>query len=201
LTTGLWDKKEQSLMKVEHTMCLAVPSKVISVNNGTALIDVFGARKEVSLKLLSETPKVGDFVLVHAGFAIQKVSADQVHAGEFMHESSLAINMIDFAQEQCHANGGASVESITVRLGAASGIKPESLEQSFNALKSDTIASSAKVVFELIPASGTCAACGKPFEFNEIPDLSALACPHCGSQKLIIIRGREMEIVSMELNS
>lgn len=182
-------------------MCLAVPSKVISINNGTALIDVFGARKEVSLKLLSQTPNIGDFVLVHAGFAIQKVSAEEVHAGEFMHESSLAINMIDFAQEQCQSNGGASVESITVRLGAASGIKPESLEQSFNALKSDTVASSAKVVFELIPVAGTCKTCGKPFELQEVPDLSAMACPHCGSQKLEIIQGREMEIVSMELNS
>lgn len=182
-------------------MCLAVPSKVISINNGTALIDVFGARKEVSLKLLSQTPNIGDFVLVHAGFAIQKVSAEEVHAGEFMHESSLAINMIDFAQEQCVSNGGASVESITVRLGAASGIKPESLEQSFNALKNDTIASGAKVIFELIPASGTCAACKKPFEMKEIPDLSTLACPHCGSPKLEFATGREMEIVSMELNS
>ena len=182
-------------------MCLAIPSKVISIDNETALIDVFGARKQVSLKLLAATPNIGDFVLVHAGFAIQKIAAEQVHAGEFMHESSLAINMIDFAQEQCQSNGGASVESITVRLGAASGIKQESLELSFNALKSDTVADSAKIIFELIPASGTCTACGKPFELKDIPDLSALACPHCGSQKLEIIQGREMEIVSMELNS
>lgn len=182
-------------------MCLAVPSKVISVNNGTALIDVFGARKEVSLKLLSQTPNVGDFVLVHAGFAIQKVSAEAVHAGEFMHESSLAINMIEVAQDQCRARSCASVESITVRLGAASGIKPESLELSFNALKSDTVAGPAKIIFELIPASGTCIACNKPFELQEVPDLSVLACPRCGSSQLEIIRGREMEIVSMELNS
>jgi hydrogenase nickel insertion protein HypA len=182
-------------------MCLAVPSKVISLNNGIALIDVFGARKEVSLKLLSQTPNVGDFVLVHAGFAIQKVSAEEVHAGEYMHESSLAINMIDFAQEQCLSNGGVSVESITVRLGAASGIKPESLVSSFNALKSDTVASMAKIIFELIPVSGTCTACKKAFELQEVPDLSVLACPHCNSKEIEIIQGREMEIVSMELNS
>lgn len=181
-------------------MCLAVPSKVISVDKETALIDVFGARKEVSLKLLAQTPNVGDFVLVHAGFAIQKISAEEVHAGEFMHESSLAINMIEVAQDQCRERTCASVDSITVRLGHASGIKPESLELSFNALKSDTVAARAKLVFDLVPVSGTCQACKKQFEITEVPDVTALACPSCGSRTLNVATGREMEIVSMELS-
>jgi hydrogenase nickel insertion protein HypA len=181
-------------------MCLAVPSKVISIDNETAVIDVFGARKEVSLKLLAETPKLGDFVLVHAGFAIQKISSDEVHAGEFMHESSLAINMIEVAQDQCRARAYASVDSITVRLGKASGIQPESLEVSFNALKKNTVAGNAKLIFEIISLAGICMSCKKAFEIHNVPDVSALACPHCGSTMLEIIRGREMEIVSMELH-
>lgn len=54
-------------------MCLAVPSKVISTNNLVATVDVYGARKEISLLLLGEEANVGDYVLVHAGFAIRKV--------------------------------------------------------------------------------------------------------------------------------
>jgi hydrogenase expression/formation protein HypC len=54
-------------------MCLAVPSKVINIDNLLATVDVFGARREVSLILLPEEAQVGDYVLVHAGFAIQKV--------------------------------------------------------------------------------------------------------------------------------
>jgi hydrogenase expression/formation protein HypC len=54
-------------------MCLAVPSLVISTDNLTATVDVYGARKEISLLLLAEETKIGDYVLVHAGFAIQKV--------------------------------------------------------------------------------------------------------------------------------
>lgn len=57
-------------------MCLAVPSKVISTNNMMATIEAYGARKEVSLLLLPEPITVGDYVLVHAGFAIQKVDED-----------------------------------------------------------------------------------------------------------------------------
>jgi hydrogenase expression/formation protein HypC len=57
-------------------MCLAIPSKIISINNMMATIDVMGARREVSLMLLPEEASVGDYVLVHAGFAIQKVKQD-----------------------------------------------------------------------------------------------------------------------------
>lgn len=54
-------------------MCLAVPSEVININDLMATISVSGARREVSLMLLPEEVQVGDFVLVHAGFAIHKV--------------------------------------------------------------------------------------------------------------------------------
>jgi hydrogenase expression/formation protein HypC len=39
-----------------------------------ATVDVYGARREINLMLLPEEASIGDFVLVHAGFAIQKVS-------------------------------------------------------------------------------------------------------------------------------
>jgi hydrogenase expression/formation protein HypC len=42
----------------------------------TAIVDVYGARREVSLLLLPEAAKIDDYVLVHAGFAIQKVDSD-----------------------------------------------------------------------------------------------------------------------------
>jgi hydrogenase expression/formation protein HypC len=56
-------------------MCLAVPSKIISINNTMAIVDVYGARRDVSL-LLIDNVNVGDYVLVHAGFAIQKIQED-----------------------------------------------------------------------------------------------------------------------------
>ncbi|MEC4685758.1 MAG: HypC/HybG/HupF family hydrogenase formation chaperone [Nitrospirota bacterium] len=57
-------------------MCLAVPSKIIRINDLMATIDVMGARREISLMILPEEVKIGDYVLVHAGFAIQKVQED-----------------------------------------------------------------------------------------------------------------------------
>ena len=53
-------------------MCLAIPSKITKIENNMATIDVDGVQREASLLLL-EDPKVGDYVIVHAGFAIQKI--------------------------------------------------------------------------------------------------------------------------------
>ena len=53
-------------------MCLAIPSKITEINDNMGVIDVAGVRREASLLLL-ENPQVGDWVIVHAGFAIQKI--------------------------------------------------------------------------------------------------------------------------------
>jgi hydrogenase expression/formation protein HypC len=60
-------------------MCLAIPSKIVRIENNMATIDVDGVQREASLLLL-EDATVGDYVIVHAGFAIQKI--DEAFAQE-----------------------------------------------------------------------------------------------------------------------
>ncbi len=57
-------------------MCLGIPSKIIQIDDSRATIDVYGAQREISLLLIEEPLKIGDYVLVHAGFAIQKLQED-----------------------------------------------------------------------------------------------------------------------------
>ena len=57
-------------------MCLAVPAKVKSIENEKAVVDFGGASKKISLGILSGVKK-GDYVLVHAGFAIGKVGKEE----------------------------------------------------------------------------------------------------------------------------
>lgn len=57
-------------------MCLAIPSKIIELDGMNAIVDVQGARREANMILMPEDAAVGDFVLVHAGFAIQKVDEE-----------------------------------------------------------------------------------------------------------------------------
>ncbi len=57
-------------------MCLAIPSEIVSIEDLMATVDVQGARRDISLVLMPDEVAVGDYVLVHAGFAIQKVSRE-----------------------------------------------------------------------------------------------------------------------------
>lgn len=53
-------------------MCLAVPSKIIDIQDSLARVDVDGVVREASLLILDDV-KIGDYVIVHAGFAISKL--------------------------------------------------------------------------------------------------------------------------------
>ena len=53
-------------------MCLAIPSKIVKIEDGIGIIDVDGVQRRTSL-LLIEDATVGDYVIVHAGFALHKI--------------------------------------------------------------------------------------------------------------------------------
>jgi hydrogenase expression/formation protein HypC len=57
-------------------MCLAIPSRIVEIDEFRATVDVYGARREINLMLLAEEVGIGDYVLVHAGFALQKVEQE-----------------------------------------------------------------------------------------------------------------------------
>ncbi len=59
-------------------MCLAIPGKVVSIDGSIAVIDFGGVRRETNVSLVEVKP--GDYVVVHAGFAIQTV--DELDAME-----------------------------------------------------------------------------------------------------------------------
>lgn len=60
-------------------MCLAVPMQITEISDSQAIIAAGGVQRQISLLLLPEA-QVGDYVLVHAGFAIQKL--DETEAQE-----------------------------------------------------------------------------------------------------------------------
>ncbi|MGD0016271.1 MAG: HypC/HybG/HupF family hydrogenase formation chaperone [Verrucomicrobiia bacterium] len=62
-------------------MCLAVPAKIVELNGTVAVISVDGAQHKVDVSLIEE-PRLGDFVLVHAGFAIHKWEQSEVEEWE-----------------------------------------------------------------------------------------------------------------------
>src|SRR5271156_4556030 len=79
-------------------MCLAIPGKIIEIaaeNKNSALVDVVGMRRRVDLGLLEDDkPEPGDWVLIHVGFAMSKISEadaiDQLRTLEMLGESQAA---------------------------------------------------------------------------------------------------------------
>ena len=58
-------------------MCLAIPARVVELRPGdNAVIDLGGVRKEISLALVEDVAP-GDFVIVHVGYALQKVDPEE----------------------------------------------------------------------------------------------------------------------------
>ena len=55
-------------------MCLSIPSKVLSIDeNNFAIVETLGIKRGVSLDLISQKVEVGDYVLIHVGFAMEKI--------------------------------------------------------------------------------------------------------------------------------
>jgi hydrogenase expression/formation protein HypC len=59
-------------------MCLAVPAKVLELrDNQMALVDLNGTQREISLMVLDGDAAVGDFVLIHVGYAIEVIDEEE----------------------------------------------------------------------------------------------------------------------------
>jgi hydrogenase expression/formation protein HypC len=67
-------------------MCLAVPAVIVELNGTSATISVEGALRDVDVSLVDE-PRLGDYVLVHAGFAIHKWDKTEVEEWEAIREA------------------------------------------------------------------------------------------------------------------
>ena len=79
-------------------MCIAVPGRIEEVLENDAIVNYNGVKIKVNIMFI-EDPKIGDYVLVHAGCAIQKIYEDYaIETLEIFKELSNAI-------EECNFNG------------------------------------------------------------------------------------------------
>ncbi|MCO4845089.1 MAG: HypC/HybG/HupF family hydrogenase formation chaperone [Sulfurovum sp.] len=59
-------------------MCLSIPSKVVEVDeNNMATVDTMGIKRHVSLDLIADEINIGDYILIHVGFAMNKIDEDE----------------------------------------------------------------------------------------------------------------------------
>ena len=59
-------------------MCLGVPGQILAIEGNRAVVDFRGVRRAVALDIVDEEVGVGDHVLVHVGFAIRRIAAEEL---------------------------------------------------------------------------------------------------------------------------
>ena len=69
-------------------MCVGLSAKVVKISEGTAVVDASGAKREVSVELLRDL-EPGDYVMVHAGIAIAKITDADEHETDTVMEELL----------------------------------------------------------------------------------------------------------------
>ena len=113
-----------------------------------------------------------------------------------MHELSVAQAIVESLGRHGALTGDARVVAVTVRVGALSGVVPAALRFAWGPATADTFAACSRLDLEEVPVAVWCPACRAE---RELPSLPRLACPVCGAPTPDVRRGRELEILAMEI--
>lgn len=114
-----------------------------------------------------------------------------------MHELSIAQSIIDMAGEESGRRGNARVVAVHLKIGALSGVAPVALRSAFELARAETPLDRAELVIEEIPLTVFCPQC----ETEQKVSFPELSCPLCGTATDQIVRGRELEVVALEIET
>jgi len=113
-----------------------------------------------------------------------------------MHELSIALNIIELAEEELARHGELRVTAVHLRLGSLAGVVKEALLCSYEVAREGTPLAGSELVIEEVPGMIYCPTCNA-----RRPVLSSewFSCPECGGLASEILSGKELELVSLEV--
>ena len=115
-----------------------------------------------------------------------------------MHEASIVSSILDVATRTCMSAGANRVAAVNLRIGDMSDIVDEAFTFAWDALTElDVVTAAAELNVERVSPASRCLACGVEFEHDRFHR----RCPECGCGDTELLRGREMEIVSIEVET
>ena len=112
-----------------------------------------------------------------------------------MHELALMEALSELAQEQAERHGGGSIRSITLRIGSLAGVELEALQLAFAVVMERQGAVPVELRIESVAARCYCPSCESEFEAID----GCCECPECGCISHDLLAGRELDLVSLEL--
>jgi hydrogenase nickel incorporation protein HypA/HybF len=114
-----------------------------------------------------------------------------------MHELSIALSILDLVGEESARHGG-RVAAVHLRLGPLSGVVREALASAYDLAREGTPLAEAELVVEEVPVVTYCPACAREVTPASVQELR---CPDCGTPTPRLLRGRELEVVALEIAS
>lgn len=111
-----------------------------------------------------------------------------------MHELSIAMSIVEIAEENARTANTSVINEIELDIGTQSGVVLDALEFAMQSAVQGTMLSNAKVVFNSIPAKAVCAQCQNKFYIKDLFE----PCPECGNPFCEIIQGKELKVKSLK---
>ena len=114
-----------------------------------------------------------------------------------MHELSIAVSLVDLAQEEAERLS-AHVCALHVKVGPLSGVFKDALLSSYEMASFDTPLQGSRLIIEDVPIVIYCARCQAE---RAVDSMQWFCCPVCGTPSSQVLHGKELELVSLEIES
>jgi hydrogenase nickel incorporation protein HypA/HybF len=113
-----------------------------------------------------------------------------------MHEVALMTNLLDTVEKVARREACGPVRTIHIRIGELSGVNVDALRFAFDVLRKGTVSEESTLECEIVPLVVRCGDCGDEFNPREL----VFRCRACGSARIDVVTGREMEIDHIDVD-
>jgi hydrogenase nickel incorporation protein HypA/HybF len=114
-----------------------------------------------------------------------------------MHEFSVVQALLGQVEDIAKEHNANSISKIYIIVGEVSGVEPHLLKTAFDTFKENTIASEAELIIEFQKPHIYCMECQKEFSLERY----SMRCPECGSFKVKLVKGDELVLMTLELET
>ena len=116
--------------------------------------------------------------------------------GDAMHELSIALSILDMAEEEADRLGGVRILGIHMKLGPLSGVVKQALLNAYELAREGSPLASTSLVIEEVPLLVHCPTC---LTTRTVVSVQRMCCNVCGTPTPQVVSGREMEVVALEI--
>jgi len=112
-----------------------------------------------------------------------------------MHELSIALSIVEMAQEEAERHGQSQVQAVHLKLGRLSGVVKEALLSSYEMACESTALEGSRLLIEEIPVEVFCPECRVA---RMVRSIQWFCCPVCDTPTPTVLHGKELEVVALE---